>query len=624
MFPWLPASDQLDRTLALLGFFGSILLIIFVSLRIGRVVYTLVGVLSLFACITWLALRRRGYGAVRPSLSQSQSYILATTFFFLMLCGEVVLYTRPHLYERPLLFFLILILSAGLIAIQILMVENPPPVLVLLEIIVLGISIAWSQLLIFPDIVGVDPWYHEYFTMRILSGNTIPPGEVYSSLPIFHLLIGVTSLLGDLSYKLAVMLSVSLIQIIVDCTFVYLIGQHILSSRRTGLMASLVLIIANQHIFMSYWSIPNSFAAVFIVGSLYLLWRTRTGVLWEMRAVLLAIPMTTLILTHSVSSMCMALVLFVAWGVYTFCRVSYPETTTFVKNPVPLVIPLLFSMGMFGWWYFGTSLVKTLSTLISFGFSADFFDSTPRALLLELNVIPVWEQVFNNLGLFLFFALAFIGLLYLVSTMRDDRIALAVVGATPLMIGFISLLGGYAVLYERWWYFSQLLLAIPTGIGVMVICTRVVRRSLPFTTVSSLLLIAVLAFLMILSPQADVDNHSFSENTMMTYSLTESELASMRTVSMHDTSMIKTDEYFSSSQQNRGMNTRAFDDNLYSENMSGLDSDTVLIRDAILNRPFKIFSNLFRLDYNLRNRLEFLDFSRIYDDGSVQGYRREH
>lgn len=623
MFPGLPASDRLDRTLALLGIVGSILLIIFVSLRIGRVVYALVGVLSLFACITWLALRERGYDTIRPPLSQSQSYLLATIFFLLMLFSEGILYTRPHLYERPLLFFLILALSAGLIAAQILLVERLPPVLVLLQIIVLGINIAWSQLLIFPALVGIDPWYHEFFTMRILSEHYIPLGEAYSSLPVFHLLVGVTSLLSGLSYKLAVILSVSLVQIVVDCTIIYLIGRHILSSRRTGLMASLVLIIANEHIFMSYWSIPNALAAVFIVGILYLLWRTRTGVSWESRAVLLAIPMTALILTHSISSMCMALVLLAAWGAYMSIRWIYPETNTFEKSSVPLTVPLLFLTGMFGWWYFGTTLVKTLATLIYLGFTADYFDNTPKALVLKLNEIPVWEQVFNNLGLFLFFALAFIGLFYLVSTRRDDRIVLAAVGVTPLIIGFISLLAGYAVLYERWWYFSQLLLAIPAGIGVMVICTRAVRGSLLFTTAVSLLLISALAFLMIMSPPADVDNHIFSENSMMTYSLTESELASMRTVSMYDTSIIKTDVYFSSSLRNRGENTLPFDENLYSEDLSGLNADTVLVRDAVLNRPFQLFSDLFRLDYDLGNRLESLAFSRIYDSGSVQGYRRE-
>lgn len=619
----LPASDHLDRTLAILGVLGSILLTAFVSLRIGRVVYALVGILTLLACITWLVLRERRGETCRPALSQSHSYLLAAVFFLLLFLSEGVLYTRPLLYERPLLYFLLLALLAGLIAVQVLLAERPSPRLVLFQVIMLGLSIAWSQLLIFPDLVGVDPWYHDLFTMQILSGQHIPSGEAYSSLPVFHLLVGVTSLLGGLPYKPAVILSVSLAQVVADCMILYLIGRHLLSSPQVGLMASLMVAIANEHIFMSYWSIPNAIAAVFIVGILYLLWRTRAEVRWQVRAALLAIPMAALILTHSVSAMCMALVLFVASGVYIFCRRFYPETTILEKSPIPLSVPLLFSLGMFGWWYFGTGLVKTLITLISLGFSADNFDSTPKALVFTPNAIPVWEQVFNNLGLFLFFALAFIGLFYLVSTRRDDRIALAAVGATPLLIGFLSLLAGYVVLYERWWYFSQVLLAIPAGIGVMVICTRAFGRKLPIRAAATLLLISALAFLMIMSPQANVDNHLFSGNTIMTYSLKDSELASMRTVSTYDTSIIKSDVYFSDSLDKRGVRTVAFDDNIYSGDLAGLGNDTVLVRKETVNRPFQIFSNLFRLDYDLGNRLASIAFSRIYDDGTVQGYRRE-
>jgi len=342
------ASDHLDRTLAILGILGSILLTAFVSLRIGRVVYALVGILTLLACITWLVLRDRRGGLCGSNLSQSHAYLMAAVFFFLFLLSEGVLYTRPLLYERPLLYFVLIALSAGLIAVQVLLAGRPSPGLILFQVILLGISLAWSQVLIFPDLVGIDPWYHDIFTMHILSGHYIPRGQEYSSLPLFHLLIGATSLLGGLPYKLAVLLSVSLVQVVADCVILFLIGRHLLSSSRVGLMAALMVTVANENIMMSYWSIPNSFAPVFIVVILYLLWRARAGVRWQFQTISLAIAMTALILTHSISSMCMMIILFVASGVYIFCRRFYPETITHEKSPIPLSVPLLFSLGMFG------------------------------------------------------------------------------------------------------------------------------------------------------------------------------------------------------------------------------------------------------------------------------------
>jgi hypothetical protein len=321
--------------------------------------------------------------------------------------------------------------------------------------------------------------------------------------------------------------------------------------------------------------------------------------------------------------MCTAIVLFVASGVYIFCRRFYPETTTHEEDPIPLSVPILFSLGMFGWWNFGTGLVSTLITLISLGFRRDIFDDTPKAMVfIAPNSIPVGEQIFNNLGLFLFFALAFLGIFYLVSTKRDDRIVLAAVGVTPLLIGFFSLIVGYAVLYERWWYFSQVLLAIPAGIGVIVICTRAFGRTLPLKAVATLVLISGLTFLMIMSPAANIDNHLFSGNTTMTYSLKDSELASMHTVSLYDPGIIKTDVYFSDTQNERGVNTLPFDNNIYNQNLSELENDTVLVRKEIVNQPFQIFSNILRLNYDLGNRLASIAFSRVYDDGAVQGYRR--
>jgi len=243
-------------------------------------------------------------------------------------------------------------------------------------------------------------------------------------------------------------------------------------------------------------------------------------------------------------------------------------------------------------------------------------------VIIAANPIPVWEQVFNNLGLFLFFALAFIGIFYLVSTRRDDRIALAAVGVTPLLIGFLSLLGGYGVIYERWWYFSQILLAIPAGIGVIVICTRAFGCTLPLKGAAILVLISTFAFVMIMSPPANLDNHLLSGNSVMTYSLKDSELASMHTVSNYNPAIIKTDVFFSDTQVKRGVNTESFDDSLYRGDLPGLENDTVLVRKEIVNQPFQIFSNLLRLDYDLGNRLASLSFSRVYDDGTVQGYRR--
>ena len=153
---------------------------------------------------------------------------------------------------------------AGVIACEIITSERRHAPLILIQVLLLGVSIAWSQLLIFPSLLGVDPWYHSALTNRIVSEGFIPEGYSYSKLPLFHLMIAATSILADLPYKFATMASVSLGQIICNGVFVFLIADRLFKNHRVGLLAALMVVIANHHIFMSYWSIPNAFAAVFI------------------------------------------------------------------------------------------------------------------------------------------------------------------------------------------------------------------------------------------------------------------------------------------------------------------------------------------------------------------------
>ena len=44
-----------------------------------------------------------------------------------------------------------------------------------------------------------------------------------------------------------------------------------------------------------------------------------------------------------------------------------------------------------------------------------------------------------------------------------------------------------------------------------------------------------------------------------------------------------------------------------------------MIRDATVGRPFKLFSNIYRLDYDLNVKLDELGFSRIYDSNAGSG-----
>lgn len=608
---------DLDKTLAVAGVTFSIILIVYLSREIGRVVYMLTGVLALISCLLWLAIRKSHTFEFHLPESRTLTKICVICFFGLYTLSVLSVYLRPELYVRPLSYFILTALMAGVIACEIFTSGRRHAPLILIQVLLLGVSIAWSQLLIFPSLLGVDPWYHSALTNRIVSEGFIPEGDSYSKLPLFHLIIAATSILADLPYKFATMASVSLGQIVCNGVFVFLIADRLFKNHRVGLLAALMVAIANHHIYMSYWSIPNAFAAAFIPIALYLLFfrfrdrsRSSSVILW-------VVVLATIILTHTIAAMCMAILLFVAWGALAAYRACYSRA----DNCTSLMGPIGFTIAMFAWWTYASGSIGSLANLIDWGFSIDAFSTTPEEFRGYATTIPLGEQLFNNLGMFLFFAFSFIGIFYMISRRgSSSSFAMAWVGLAPLAIGFFSLISGHSVIEHRWWYFAQILLSIPLAVAIYTVATWK-SKTTPRLYSFVFGFVVALGILMILSPPANVDNLSFSPNSHMRFSPTEAELKSITTLTDKWDGPIKTDEYLAGSQKFQYPQISAFCQQVYSSDYLSLRDHIIVIREATVGKPFKIFSTIYKLDYDLNAKLDELGFSRIYDSNSGCGYR---
>ncbi len=126
---------------------------------------------------------------------------------------------------------------------------------------------------------------------------------------------------------------------------------------------------------------------------------------------------------------------------------------------------------------------------------------------------------------------------------------------------------------------------------------------------------------MIMSPPANSDNLSFSPNSHMRFSPTEAELESIMTLMDKWDGPIKTDEYFAGSQKFQYPQVSAFCQQIYSNDYLSLRDHIIVIREVTVGRPFKIFSSINKLDYDLNAKLGGLGFSRIYDSNSGSGYQ---
>lgn len=621
--------QEFDKTVSSLGIIFSILLIIYSSFNFTRIIYIFPGIFTLLSCTLWLLIRKNLSLKFGRSYPHSWNMIWASLIFVIFTLTILIVYFRSNIYERPLIYFILITLIVGMISIEIICSQKSMHFLLLIQIILVGISLAWSQLLIFPSLLGIDPRWHQMFTSNIMQMHFIPQGYAYSKLPVFHLLISLTSLVSGLNYKFATMFSVSLFQIVCNVMFVFLLGRFLFNNDRVGLLASLLVTVANHHIYMSYWSIPTSFAAIFLVPIFYVLLKTKQAAPLSSTFISM-IFMITLIFTHTITSMCMAIILFV----FSITTILYSTFFTKTKSQISLTYATLFSVVMFAWWTYASGTLYRLGSAIKWGFSLDtFMGKTPDEVILKyVNAIPLSEQIFNNVGMFLFFSSSFIGLFYMISKKygNNNTFSVGFVGIMPLILGFFSLITQHSIIEHRWFFFAQILLSFPLAIAFLVSCNKF--EHVFFKSILLSFSVMCLSFFLIFSPVSNIDNPTFSPNSSMRYALTSSELQALNTTSNMWVGTIKTDRYFSISKlyvyntkdfdslKLYEYNSEPFDQELYEDNFENLEDKLILLRKEIIGKPFIMYSSLSTLDFSLQSKLDVLKFSKIYDCDSVYGY----
>ncbi len=575
----------------------------------------------LASCLIYLVTNKDFQSHPDFSGSSIKTKILAVIFFLLYALSILILYFRPNLYERPLVYFILIILMSGVIACGCLNAERQHIWLILIQIILLGVNIGWSHLLIVPSLIGIDPWYHCGLTNRIVEGYHLPGGYSYSTLPIFHLIIAVTSIITTLPYKFATMASVSFGQIAYNAIFVFLMANYIFKNYRIGLLSSLLVIIANMHIRWSYWSIPNALGGVFMLITVYLLLTRHNSLSRPRTAVLVILLMLTIILTHTLVAACMLILLFVI-----YCSLYYRKhiDSESSGSTMPLAIPAFFALALFAWWSYGSVVMHDFARFIGSGFSLDYMLFTMD--LDSTITVPTYESVFPVIGTYLFFCLAIIGILYMLSKNRNNSsFTFALVSLTLLLFPFLFYILGRTVFESRWNYFAQIFLSIPLAVTVYLLGTRESKKNWVahcFTFGSVILL----SFLMIMGSVACDDNHTFAPTTGRINYYTQSEMIGTEFFAKNTMGALSSDmNYAYNPSSSVFMYIYGFDhsllDNLdYSINSGKFNHDEsikIFRRNHILEFQRR---GLLSSDVHPQTYISDLGFSRIYDNFAMSGY----
>ncbi|MBT9150846.1 MAG: hypothetical protein DDT40_01025 [candidate division WS2 bacterium] len=164
------------------------------------------------------------------------------------------------------------------------------------------------------------------------------------------------------------------------------------------------------------------------------------------------------------------------------------------------------------------------------------------------------------------------------------------------------------------------MLAVPLSLALLLLC-GVFKNKL---AKAALLLVPVslLSFLMIMSPVANLDNRTFSPNTVVRYAFTKSELQALNTISnISDRQMGSDYLYNLLSFELQGINIKGIDYYLYHGDFSQLQHLIIIIREKIVKHPFHTpFAGIVRLNHDPRLALDRQGLSRIYDNGGVSGF----
>ncbi len=514
---------NLDKVLALVGLVVALLLTVFSVVVLRRPVYAVFGVLLAITCTSWFLLRRgRMVEEARFVQKRSLVYALGTLFFVIFLVTIAIYYLRPEPYSRPILYFVLTSIMAGIVAIEVLVtpLSRKYLLLMILQVLILGFSIELTQIFMFPDVVGIDPAIHQGLVRGIVFNGFLTSGVDYSTTPLFQIAIAIGSLIGGLDYKTSSALIITFTEIVLPPLSVFLFGRFLFNDR-VGLMAALLLSVAPYHIYFGIWAVPNTLAVLTVPIILYLLLKIRKerGLTSLLLAVLL---MTALILTHPVVAMGLSILLFAIWAVEWSYRLMIFRGA---KPSVSLLLALFFSVFMFGWWTYVGNQIIYIGTQIFGGFQIEYLSNVPSTVSNYVYDVPLVEQSLRYLGMFVFFSLALIGCFYLISKRYRNlnRLIIVVISLIPLAAGFVSLAFALTGLDARWFYMTEVIIAVPMAFGLIALFVKLGSRAISGALI--IIVVSSVTFLAMASPSGSIDNHDLFPSTGIRFAFTQSELS---------------------------------------------------------------------------------------------------
>jgi len=452
-----------------------------------------------------------------------------------------------NLYDRPPLYFALILIAAASIIIDILYLSDEKTshtVIALFKIIALAVSVYAGIYYLFPGIYGVDPWWYNEWMQETVNLGHITEGQIlnnsYYLFPIFQLSGVMTQIVSGLSMYDSIFAS-TVIFMAISCIFVFLIGKK-LGNTKIGLLAALIVPLASDFIGIAPAAISMSLGFCFFLMILYLVFcqgRKRFS-----RTLLIIILSIALIYTHAIAAFITLLslaVVFISYKLYKL--VSGPTSSHAI---VSLGLIMFFGIAMLIIWMqtpphapalFDISITRLV---ISVETEAQFALAMPAST----TNIPYGIELLDSGGYLILLALAVVGALFYLHPKNHTatRTALLFTAGMLFITPNIFMLSNLEnILPGRWTVFLYVPLAVLAVQGLLNI-SNLIKHNLGRLSVVVLMILTII-FMMTTSRVANTDS-PLVHNGAVRIGYTQSELSAIDTLSYMGAGNPETDVYY--------------------------------------------------------------------------------
>ena len=579
-----------------------------------------------FLCGSLLSSIHLNYRYMRKINDEKDTARFFKSTFIIWLSSIIILIliykTSNILYAIPIEFFLLIGCNIFIIGIQILFpktISRKQSLIIISEILSTSILISLAFLFLFPSAYGNDAPFHIEMIQAINNDGYIPSyAGQYMSTPLFHILSATIDMFCAIDLK-TIQVAL-LIEQIAFLIFIFLIMKK-LFNHKIALISLLIAAFSNQLILPRYMYYPSSFAVIFFIMILFLLFINPTDKSkWKWR-VLLVIIFIASVLSHPFAPV---IILFTALIIYISMHLL--KIKTLKISPIMLAFMSFF---LFFWWSISVVEKYDIFTkfIISLRSAFSSFDITGVERATLSPSLPWVDILLYDLGLTILLWISVLGSFIILKEIRSsgqkisqslfiqERISvIALIALVFMPIPYLLGISAPNILPDRWFAFIEVLCAITGAVSLYAI--SVYRYHFNMKILVSFIM-AILIFFMITSPVVNPNSQIYSINLSNRNALTQSEITACEFLNTHHPEIVRANSKYIFL-----FKTGIIDP----ENESTYSSGLLVIRKFDLENGFTIplfgaGGKLLRVTYANYEFITFLNMrDKIYDIGEVRAY----